>query len=135
MGVVFQQLNLLPLASVEQNLSIVASLAGVSVVDCRQRSEDLLKRLGLYDLRKRRPGSLSGGQQQRAAIARALIKAPAVLLLDEPTSGLDDSNTNIIIDLITSALPEHCVCLISTHDHRIEPIGDEIIDFNYNLPA
>lgn len=133
MGVVFQQLNLLPLATIEQNLFIVFSLAGLPVPEFKSKSTELLQCLGLIEFRHRRPNSLSGGQQQRAAIARALIKSPSVLLLDEPTSGLDDLNTAIIKELIKTALPDSCICLISTHDHRLFPLGHEIIDFNSNL--
>jgi len=135
LGFVFQQLNLLPLASIERNLDIVASIAGLSSEVTRQRTDELFKRLGLETLREKKPGVLSGGQQQRAAIARALIKQPAVLLLDEPTSGLDDANTQVIKNLLITALPTPCICLISTHDQRLEEIANEIIDFNHYLPV
>ena len=135
LGFVFQQLNLLPLASIERNLDIVGSIAGLPRAVTRQRTDELFKQLGLEILRNKKPGVLSGGQQQRAAIARALIKMPAVLLLDEPTSGLDDANTQVIKNLLVSALPEQCICLISTHDQRLEEISNEIIDFNHYLPV
>ncbi|MEW6156497.1 MAG: ATP-binding cassette domain-containing protein [Verrucomicrobiota bacterium] len=96
LGFVFQQLNLLPLATVERNLELAGSLAGLSANSVRKRTEYWLHLLGLEEFSGRRPASLSGGQQQRAAIARALIKHPSVLLLDEPTSGLDDLNTQVI---------------------------------------
>jgi len=135
LGFVFQQLNLLPLASLESNLSIVSSLAGLSPRDARERTGNLFGRLGLTGLAKRKPSALSGGQQQRAAVARALVKNPMVLLLDEPTSGLDDANTTIIKDLLVSFLPKDCICIVSSHDHRMEEISDEIIDFNIRLPV
>lgn len=135
LGFVFQQLNLLPLASVERNLQIVGSLAGVGRRELRKRIEELLERLGLSDLRNRRPGHLSGGQQQRAALARALVKHPRVLLLDEPTSGLDDLNTRVIRRLLIEYLPRDCCCLICTHDERLEELADEILDFNRFLPV
>lgn len=135
LGFVFQQLNLLPLASLEDNLMIVSSLAGVHGEVAIDRMNDLLGRLGLRELSKKKPSALSGGQQQRAAIARALIKEPNVLLLDEPTSGLDDGNTHAIKDLLQEALPRKCVCIISSHDHRLEELTNEIIDFNIRLPV
>ena len=95
----------------------------------------LFGRLGLMEFRKRKPSALSGGQQQRAAVARALIKWPQVLLLDEPTSGLDEVNTKVIKDLIMTSLPKGCICIVSSHDYRLEEIADEIIDFNIRLPV
>ncbi|MGF1453607.1 MAG: ABC transporter ATP-binding protein [Opitutales bacterium] len=135
LGFVFQNLNLLPLASVRRNLDIVAHLAGMPRREARERADQLLHRLGLTDLARRRPQSLSGGQQQRAALARALIKGPKVLLLDEPTSGLDNLNTRVILRLLREGLPEDCCCLISTHDERLTELTDEIVDFNRFLPV
>ena len=134
LGFVFQQLNLLPLANLSGNLNLVASLAGISSKITKARSGTLFDKLGLSALKKKKPGVLSGGQQQRAAIARALIKSPQVLLLDEPTSGLDDDNTKVIKQLLSTSLPQPCFCILSSHDHRLEEIADEIIDFNLRLP-
>ena len=134
LGFVFQQLNLLPLANLSGNLNLVASLAGMSSKITKARSGTLFDKLGLSALEKKKPGVLSGGQQQRAAIARALIKSPKVLLLDEPTSGLDDDNTKVIKQLLSTSLPQPCFCIIYSHDHRLEEIADEIIDFNLRLP-
>ena len=96
--------------------------------------DEVTELLGIGPLLDRKPGQLSGGQQQRAAIARALIKSPKVLLLDEPTSGLDDDNTKVIKQLLSTSLPQPCFCILSSHDHRLEEIADEIIDFNLRLP-
>lgn len=134
-GFVFQQLNLLPLADLEGNLNLVASLAGISREETRIRASSLFNKLGLSELKHKKPGNLSGGQQQRAAIARALIKQPRVLLLDEPTSGLDDANTKIIKQILVDSLMENCICILSSHDHRLEEIADEVIDFNIRLPV
>lgn len=130
-GFVFQQLNLLPLASIKRNITLAAFLA-------RQPEKEALKwleTLGIEELAKRRPGQLSGGQQQRAALARALAKAPRLLLLDEPTSGLDDENTAIIAQVLQESLPKNTTCLIATHDSRLFPLTDAIIDFNTSLPS
>ena len=135
LGFVFQQLNLLPLADIESNLEIVGSICGLKKQETRSRMHEILNRLGLEGLKTRKPGQLSGGQQQRAALARAFIKRPNVLLLDEPTSGLDDLNTSVIIKLLEEALPRECCCLICTHDDRLSSLANESIDFNQFLPV
>jgi len=135
LGFVFQQLNLLPLATVRRNLALVGALAGLPRATVRARTEKYLGLLGLDAYADRLPVTLSGGQQQRAAIARALIKEPDVLLLDEPTSGLDDLNCRVIMKLLGSHLPPACVCLVATHDQRLEALPHEGLDFNRFLPV
>ena len=134
LGFVFQQLNLLPLATVARNLEMAGSLAGLPNDETIERTQRWLALLGLRQFADRRPAFLSGGQQQRAAIARALIKEPAVLLLDEPTSGLDDLNTQVISNTLRQFVTGPRVCVICTHDHRLEFIAHEVLDFNRFLP-
>jgi ABC-type lipoprotein export system ATPase subunit len=134
LGFVFQQLNLLPLATVARNLEMAGSLAGLSSEQSLERTQVWLGLLGLRDFADRRPASLSGGQQQRAAIARALIKDPTVLLLDEPTSGLDDLNTRVITNTLRQFVTGGRICVICTHDHRIHSLAHEVLDFNRFLP-
>ncbi|HTG43808.1 MAG TPA: ATP-binding cassette domain-containing protein [Verrucomicrobiae bacterium] len=134
LGFVFQQLNLLPLATVARNLEMAGSLAGLAHEETLVRTERWLALLGLNEYAERRPGSLSGGQQQRAAIARALIKDPAVLLLDEPTSGLDDLNTQVISNTLRQFVTGPRICVICTHDHRLDFLAHEVLDFNRFLP-
>ena len=135
LGFVFQQLNLLPLATVMRNLTLAGSLAGLSSRDLDTRAEKWLQLLGIEAFAARLPKSLSGGQQQRAAIARALVKEPLVLLLDEPTSGLDDLNTRVISRALRDYITGERICIISSHDARLEPIAHEILDFNRFLPV
>lgn len=135
LGFVFQQLNLLPLASVRRNLALVGAFAGLDRGEIARRTEKYLTLLGLETLADREPGSLSGGQQQRAAIARALLKEPSVFLLDEPTSGLDDLNCRVIMRLLGHHLPPDCICLVATHDPRLAELPHESLDFNRFLPV
>src|SRR2546430_1423740 len=134
LGYVFQQLNLLPLATVSRNLALAASLAGLSLKETTERSGLWLQLLGMETFAHRLPKSLSGGQQQRAAIARALVKEPSVLLLDEPTSGLDDLNARVISRALRQFVVGGRICVICCHDARLEPLADEILDFNCFLP-
>ena len=134
LGFVFQQLNLLPLATVGRNLEMAGCLAGLAHQDTLERTQRWLALLGLREFENRRPNCLSGGQQQRAAIARALIKEPSVLLLDEPTSGLDDLNTQVISNTLRQFVTGPRVCIICTHDHRLDFIAHEVLDFNRFLP-
>jgi len=136
LGFVFQQLNLLPLASLNRNLMIAASLGGVTGGRARDNVRFYTEKLGLTEYRKRLPTSLSGGQQQRATIARALIKDPSVLLLDEPTSGLDDMNTEVILRVLKNYIGEGGrTAIICTHDSRLDKIADDVLDFNRFLPV
>lgn len=127
-GFVFQQMNLLPLASLNRNIK----LSGVTRSAVKRKK--LLKLFGLEKISNIAPHKLSGGQIQRGAIARALSKEPSIVLLDEPTSGLDDLNVTIISNALKNLLPEGSVCLIATHDQRLDDIADEILDFNKYLP-
>ena len=135
LGFVFKRLNLLPLATVRSNLDIAASLSGLPKEERKQKTHDILNELGILELANRKPSKLSGGQQQRAAIARAWIKNPSLLLLDEPTSGLDNDNTKIIQRMIQNHIHGDKICIIATHDPRLDEIGHEIIDFNIRLSA
>jgi len=134
LGYVFQQLNLLPLATVMRNLALAGSLAGLSPEVTAQNSSRWLRLLGMEEFAHRLPKSLSGGQQQRAAIVRALVKEPTVLLLDEPTSGLDDLNTRVIIRALREYVVGPRICIISSHDSRLEILTNEVLDFNRFLP-
>ena len=135
MSFLFQRFNLLPLATVRRNLELAGELAGMGRRDLGDRIGYWVDKLGLAPVADRKAASLSGGQQQRAAIARALIKDAQVLLLDEPTSGLDDLNTRLIIQALKETVRRECVCLICTHDHRLENLSHEVVDFNRFLPV
>ena len=98
-GVVYQADNLLPFLTVTENIRLQLALCGPAV-DAATRTADLLGRLGIGDLGDRLPDQLSGGQRQRAAIVRAIVHRPSLILADEPTGALDAANAVGVIDLL-----------------------------------
>lgn len=135
LGFVFQQFNLLPLATVSRNLQIAARFAGLSAKDSRDNTQHWLQILGIAEYADSLPGELSGGQVQRAALARALAKDPQVLLLDEPTSGLDLENTSIFAEALKTWLKPGKIALVSSHDPRLVNTADEIFEMDSHLSA
>lgn len=118
-GFVFQQFNLLPAATLRENLVLSASAAHLDPAGFDREIDRWLERLELKAAASQDASDLSGGQMQRAALARALIKAPAFLLLDEPTSGLDEKNTRIISGVIAEWRQSGRSVIVSTHDPRL----------------
>ena len=117
-GFVFQTLHLIPALTVRQNIALAASLAGLK--PDRQRIDSLLEKLNLTDKARRKPSALSQGEQQRAAIARAVINRPAIILADEPTSALDDAHAHAVMDLLEFCAAENnAALLVATHDARL----------------
>ena len=100
-GVVFQSFNLLPLLTLEENVALPRVLQGASYDQARQEAADWLGRVGLSGRRDHKPHQVSGGEMQRAAIARALMNQPAVILADEPTGNLDSVTTAQILELFS----------------------------------
>ncbi len=118
-GFVFQQFNLLPGTTLRHNLELAGLVAGIEGRILSTSVEDWLGRLGILPLADTPVERLSGGQVQRAALARALAKAPSILLLDEPTSGLDDEATAVIAGVLLGWLATGRSAVVSTHDPRL----------------
>lgn len=125
-GFVFQSFNLIPELTVEQNI-LFPVLLDYQTPD-RAYLEELLEVLGLTERRYHLPGQLSGGQQQRAAIGRALITRPALILADEPTGNLDTRNSGEVIALLKKASRsyEQTIVMI-THSRTIAQTADRIL--------
>jgi len=98
-GVVFQSFNLLPLLTLEENVALPRVLQGFSYHQAREEAGHWLQQVDLSPRRHHKPHQVSGGEMQRAAIARALINRPAVLLADEPTGNLDSATAAQILEL------------------------------------
>ena len=125
-GLVYQFYNLIPSVDVRQNILLPMLLDGQKPDE--KRFDELTEVLGLRDRLHHLPGQLSGGQQQRAAIARALIYRPAILLADEPTGNLDKRNSEEILGLLKLSNKKYRqTILLITHDERIALEADRII--------
>ena len=125
-GFVFQTLHLLPSLTLRQNIALAADMSGASDP---ARIDTLLSTLGLTDKANRKPDALSQGEQQRAAIARAVLNRPALIIADEPTSALDDANAAIVVDLLEQqAQDSGAALLIATHDNRITSRFSNIVN-------
>lgn len=125
-GFVFQSFNLIPELTVEQNI-LFPVLLDYQTPD-RAYLEELLGVLGLTERRSHLPGQLSGGQQQRAAIGRALITRPALILADEPTGNLDTRNSGEVIALLKKASRTYAQTIVMiTHSRTIAQSADRIL--------
>lgn len=125
-GLVYQFYNLIPILTVEENLTLPLLLDGRKP-DKKQISS-LIERLGLSQRLTHLPNQLSGGQQQRVSIGRALVNNPALMLADEPTGNLDSENSREIISLLRHFNKElNQTVIIITHDEKIALSADRII--------
>ncbi|MBX3269479.1 MAG: ABC transporter ATP-binding protein [Sandaracinaceae bacterium] len=118
-GFVFQDLSLIGAMRVLENVLLPLVPRGGARPDERARAIALLERFGLGGERDARASRLSGGQRQRAAIARALVTAPEILLLDEPTAHLDGANAGGLVDALCALRDEGTTIVAATHDARL----------------
>jgi ABC-type lipoprotein export system ATPase subunit len=125
-GIIFQTLHLVRSLSVLDNLLLASYATGIP--QKKDEAEALLNKLGLSAKKNTLPGTLSQGQAQRAAIARAVLNRPSLILADEPTSSLDDHNCTEVIKLLKEvAGGTNATLLISTHDARVKPHFSQVI--------
>ncbi|MBN1834921.1 MAG: ABC transporter ATP-binding protein [Spirochaetales bacterium] len=128
LGFVFQTFNLIPVLSAFENVSFALSLLGVDGEELGERTNTILREVGLGGLERRLPGELSGGQQQRVAIARALVKAPSIVLADEPTANLDSGTGQEILELMAELNRRHGTTFIfSTHDQMVMDFARRLV--------
>jgi putative ABC transport system ATP-binding protein len=115
-GFVFQFFNLLPTLTVADNIALPCLLAGVKPAEAETRARSLADRVGIAHRLHHFPQQISGGEMQRAAIARALIHRPSLVVADEPTGNLDSENGAIVLSLLTALNTELGVTiLLATH--------------------
>nr|WP_254176614.1 amino acid ABC transporter ATP-binding protein [Clostridium baratii] len=129
MGMVFQQFNLFPHKTVLENLCLAPiNVKGLSKEEAKNKSMELLNRVGLSDKASEYPNSLSGGQKQRIAIARALCMEPDVMLFDEPTSALDPEMVGEVLSVMKLLANEGMTMVIVTHEMGFaKEVGDRIL--------
>lgn len=124
-GYVFQFFNLLPTLTVAENVGFPLALAGVAAAEVRSRTAGVLEEVGLSHRAGHSPAELSGGEMQRAAIGRAIIHRPGLLLADEPTGNLDSRTGDQILDLIRSLHQTHAPTIVmATHSDHAASYGD-----------
>jgi putative ABC transport system ATP-binding protein len=118
-GFVFQGFHLLPHLTVAENTALGGLYLGLSSRERRTRAVRLLDRVGLSHRLDARPATLSGGERQRAAIARALVAGPSLLLADEPTGNLDTASAGSVLDLFGELNRDRTTIVMITHDAQV----------------
>lgn len=128
-GFVFQFHHLLPEFTARENISLAAMINGTSMREANEKSDELLKIIGLNDRKEHLPAELSGGEQQRVAIARALINEPKILFADEPTGNLDSKNSEIIHNLFVDLKNKLGITLLMvTHNQDLVKLADRVLE-------
>ena len=136
LGMVYQADNLLPHLTVEENVALQLAICHDAPMDRRADPGALLERLGLATLARRLPHQLSGGERQRAAVARAVVHGPRVILADEPTGALDGASGRIVIELLVEVHREMGATLVVvTHDPSIASHLAGTIHLGPRVPA
>ncbi len=126
-GFVFQQYNLVPTLTVQENVALTLMIGGLSRRQAMDRAADALFDVEMSDRMQALPNSLSGGQQQRVAIARAIVHNPRILVCDEPTSALDHEKGRQIMDILRAiAIKPGRALIVVTHDNRVFKYSDRI---------
>ena len=127
-GFVFQAFHLLPHLSVSHNVALPLAIAGTKVAERDEKARAILKSFGLTGRETSLPRELSGGEMQRAAIARALIHEPKLILADEPTGNLDSRNAEPVLNLLRQQIKDRGACgILVTHSLAAAQTADRIV--------
>ena len=127
-GFVFQAYHMLPELSISENVMLPALLDGRNKHEVKEQALSLLEKMGLSHRFHHRPNELSGGEQQRAAIARALINSPSLILADEPTGNLDSVTGSGILEIFQKIHAEGVTIVMVTHDRFVASLADRVIE-------
>jgi putative ABC transport system ATP-binding protein len=126
-GFVFQFYNLLPRMNVLDNVSLPLAYKGMTPVRRAKRASDILELVGMRDREYFKPYQLSGGQAQRAAIARALINKPSIIIADEPTGNLDSNDSRVVMELFAEIHRQGNTILLVTHNPELTRYAQRVI--------
>lgn len=128
LGFVFQEFNLLHTLTVEENMVLPLTLDGKRVKEMKQRANAIAEKLGIAEIMSKRTHEISGGQAQRAAIARAMIHQPKLLLADEPTGNLDSKASKDVMSMLeTLNKKEETTMMLVTHDPQAASYADRVV--------
>ncbi len=128
LGIVFQQLNLIPSLTAAENVALPLELGGERVRSARSKADEALASVGLGDRPDHFPDQLSGGERQRVAIARAIVGTKRIILADEPTGALDERSGDQILELLRAQADAGLAVLIVTHDRALAGLADRVVD-------
>ncbi len=132
-GFIFQSYNLISHQTILSNVELALTLSGVSKKERRKKAIEALTRVGLKEHLHKRPGQLSGGQMQRAAIARALVNEPEIILADEPTGALDSETSIQIMELLKEVAKERLVIMVTHNPELANIYSTRIIELKDGL--
>ncbi len=127
LGLILQQQHLLNGKTILENVMLPLFVTGTPESEAQQRAYAALEKVGLAERANSLPLTLSEGEQQRAAVARAIVNQPQIILADEPTANLDRANADKVLDAIAFFQSAGVTCLIATHDDSLFPRADRII--------
>jgi len=143
-GVVFQDFRLVDWLTVGENVAIPLEIFGIDGREIRDRTRDVLERVGLGGYENVVAGKLSGGEQQRVAMARAVVSRPPILLADEPTGNLDQASAGAVMNLMESINGDGTAVVVATHDELLltsrprrtfSLMGGRIVEVDYKNSA
>jgi putative ABC transport system ATP-binding protein len=126
-GFVFQSFNLLPTLTLAENIALPLLLAGISNSVSHTRAREGASQVGLEHRLGHYPSQVSGGELQRAAIARALVHRPVLLIADEPTGNLDTENGQSVLQLLKMLTSQRVAVLLATHDRTLASAADRVL--------